>query len=248
MNRTIWVLKKRIENSSPAILCTIASFGVIGTTITAIKATPKAEKLKKEANRRMLSLPEKILYIIPAYVPSIAIGSGTIICIFGANALNRRKQASLISAFAILEESYKEYRDKAAELLGSDSVKEITGEIVKDHLKKEEVEASPELPLFYDLYGNRYFNRTMEEVRDAEYHLNRNFILRGYTDLNEFYTFLGLEKTDFGGTVGWSMDAGFAFYGYQWIDFEHELITLEDGLECYVIAYPFEPHSDYLEL
>jgi hypothetical protein len=32
----------------------------------------------------------------------------------------------------------------------------------------------------------------------AEYHLNRNYILRGEAVINELYEFLGLEPTDWG--------------------------------------------------
>ena len=77
---------------------------------------------------------------------------------------------------------------------------------------------------------------------DAEYHLNRNFILRGETNLNEFYEFLGLEPTDAGCELGWDLWSGEMYYGNSWIDFEHHLVTSDNG-DYYRIEYPFEPHS-----
>lgn len=47
---------------------------------------------------------------------------------------------------------------------------------------------------------------------DAEYHLNRKFVLRGYASLNEFYMFLGLPQTNLGEVLGWTCT-----YGYSWI-------------------------------
>lgn len=45
------------------------------------------------------------------YIPAVAIGASTIACIMGANALNRRQQAALTSAYALVQSSYKEYKD-----------------------------------------------------------------------------------------------------------------------------------------
>ena len=33
---------------------------------------------------------------------------------------------------------------------------------------------------------------------------NRNYILRGYSYLNEFYEFLGIEETEYGSVLGWA--------------------------------------------
>lgn len=117
---------------------------------------------------------------------------------FGANALNKRQQASIASAYALLDRTFKEYRGEC-------------------------------------------FERTMTQVIQAEYHFNRNFALRGEACLNEFYDFLGLPHIDGGDAIGWDIAFGDEFYGYQWIDFEHESFTLEDGMECTLINYPFPP-------
>ena len=72
--------------------------------------------------------------------------------------------------------------------------------------------------------------------------VNRNFVMRGYASLNEFYEFLGLPQTDYGESVGWSIDDG-----YCWIDFEHRLISRDDGgTDIYSIDIVFPPHSEYM--
>ncbi len=78
---------------------------------------------------------------------------------------------------------------------------------------------------------------------DAEYHLNRNFVLRGVASLNEFYAFLGLPETRYGDEVGWTVADG-----YSWIDFEHRLVSRDDGGDdvC-VIDMLFPPHAGYLD-
>ena len=47
-----------------------------------------------------------------------------------------------------------------------------------------------------------------EQVLMAEYHLNRNYILRGEAVINELYEFLGLEPTDWGAEAGWHIKHG----------------------------------------
>ena len=69
------------------------------------------------------------------------------------------------------------------------------------------------------------------------YHLNRNFMFAGVIPLNDFYEFLGLEKTELGDAVGWSSCNGDIY----WIDFNHHRLTLDDGMEIYVIDMVFEP-------
>lgn len=76
----------------------------------------------------------------------------------------------------------------------------------------------------------------------AEYHLNRNYVLRGYAVLNEFYDFLGLENTDYGADLGWIADGD---DGIFWIDFNHRKVVMDDGLECYIIECMYEPGIEW---
>ena len=90
--------------SSPTILTVVASIGVIATTITAVQATPKAIKLLKEAELEKgenLTKLEIVRVAGPTYIPSVLLGVSTIACIFGANALNQKKQASLYRAYKV---------------------------------------------------------------------------------------------------------------------------------------------------
>ena len=91
--------------------------------------------------------------------------------------------------------------------------------------------------LFYDEFGHRYFNAPIEQVLQAEYHLNRNYCMNAGIYLNEFYNFLGIDKTEYGDQVGWVMEDE----STMWIDFNHHKITMEDGLECYAIEMVPEP-------
>lgn len=242
-------LRRKIKRAMPTILTFIGAGGVIGVAYAASKAGEKKAELEKQAKEERLTKSEAFFLIAPAYGPTIGIAAGTMACIFGANKLNKKQQASLISAYAILERSYSEYRKTASDLLGNDGDKEIVKEMVKSKLSGNLSSADKEdgeKQLFYDMASERYFQATKETVMAAEYMLNRNMAIRGYAPLNEFYGFLGIPKVSFGEEIGWSLGTGLDFYGYQWIDFTHEE-TEVDGVEVTIIRMPFEPHLDYLD-
>ena len=98
-------------------------------------------------------------------------------------------------------------------------------------------ERNPEdVRLFYDSFSERYFESTIPQVLEAEYHLNRNWALGREICVNDLYDFLGIDKIPGGEALGW-------FYedGISWIDFNHHKTVLNDGLEVYVIDIEYPP-------
>ena len=236
------------RNSSTILTC-VGSIGVAATAVLAVKATPKAMRLlesAKEEKGEELTTLETVKIASPAYIPAAIAGISTIACIFGANILSKRQQASLMSAYALVENSYKEYKNKLKTLYGDDADKEITKEIVKDRYENYDISVSDEKQLFFDYFSMRYFESTMEGVLIGENDFNKKLTLNGYASLNELYDSLGIPRVDYGYELGWSHEAGGAFYGYSWIDFEHEKITLEGDLECCIISMSHEPTADFL--
>lgn len=241
-----------VKRNSPTILTCVGVVGVVATSVLTAKAATKASHILEEARAEKgedLTAFETINVALPIYLPAILSGAATITCIFGANAINKQKQASLVSAYGLLDQSYKEYKKKVEELYGEGADANVRNEIAKSkYTGKEKRPTSDDAVLFFDQYSNRYFWSTMQDVKDAEYHFNRNFVLRTYAELNEFYEFLGLEPTAFGAEVGWSMDAGSQWYGYEWVDFYHEYHESDDPdvPSYYTIEMPFGPTADYL--
>lgn len=251
-----------LKRNSSNILTLLGSVGVVATAVMAVRATPKAIHLLENAKKEKedeLTKTEALKTALPVYIPTFLIGLSTIACIFGANALNKHQQGALMSAYALVDNSYREYKSKLKELYGEEAHNSIIDSIAKE--KCEEVHITcpgmietstldfdegmePEvIRTFYDSFSQRYFESTISKIIQAEYHLNRNFMFEGCIDLNEFYEFLGLEKTDIGDTVGWSSYNGDIY----WIDFNHHKITLEDGMEIFVIDMVFEPTAEWLD-
>lgn len=241
-------MNTKLKKLLPSVMTGIAVVGIISTAILTANETPKACALIAEAEKRKgesLTAWEKTKTAAPCYIPAIIVGALTIACIVEANILNEKQKAAYVSAYSALSSAYAQYKNKVNELHGENADYLVRDKIIKEKAEASDLYSSDEKLTFYEEHLGEFFELSKEEVLMAEYHLNRNFILRGYTTLNEFYEFLGLPKTKAGDALGWSCDAGCAFYGYSWIDFNHEKHTLDDGMEYYTITFPFPPTLDY---
>lgn len=240
-----------VKNNSATILTVIGAIGVIGTAISAAKASPKAiDRLCDAENEKQEELTkwETFIFAAPAYVPTAFIAGSTIACIFGANIINKRRQAALTSAYMLLDKSFKEYRERLRQMYGTEVDENVRREIMevdRDEYEIEYHQPNEEKILFYETVSQRYFESTVEEVQRAEYHVNRELVMNDEVNINVLFKALGLTPTPEGEVLGWSTYAGYEKYGYSWIDFKHDRIILDDGLECVVIGYPYEPAIDY---
>jgi hypothetical protein len=127
-----------LKQHSSTILTVMGAIGVGATAVIAVKDTPKALQILEEAKQEKgeeLTVKEKIITAGPVYIPAIAVGVSTIACIFGANALNKRNQAALMSAYALLDQSYKDYKRKVGDIYGEDADKRIIEEVAKEELE-----------------------------------------------------------------------------------------------------------------
>ena len=250
MNELLKRSKKFIERNGSTILTCIGGVGVVATTVMAVKATPKAIKLLEQAEvqkEEPLTVLEKVRVAGPIYIPAVLVGVSTIACIFGANMLNKRQQASLLSAYALLDNSYKEYKKKVTELYGENADAHVREELAKDAYEESDVECEDNKLLFYDEYSRQYFNATMEEVLEAEYTINRDLSYHGYLTLNDFYDLLKLPRTDYGDILGWCEWMIHEYQWYSWIEFNHRKVVMDDGLECYILEIITDPVPDFDE-
>ena len=234
---------------SSTILTVVGSAGVVATTVLAVKATPKALALMEEAKEEKgdeLTALETAKVAWKPYVPATIVGVSTIACIFGINHLSTRNQASLMSAYALLDSSYKEYREKVEELYGDGSDVNVKQEIVKaKYGKLEDVYEEEGTELFFDYEGCRWFWSTIEEVEEAEYKFNQQLTMSGFGCVNEFYDLLGLEHTDAGFQLGWSSFENDALYGLDSFKVNLEKTEMEGGMECWIMTYPCPPTFMY---
>ena len=149
------------------VLTCLSAVGVIATAVLAAKETPKAAKLLRDAweeKGEELTAVEVIKTAAPAYAPAIAVGVTTIACMFGANILNTRQQAALTSAYALLDNSYREYRRKVDDIYGENADDDVKEAIAKDQYEGCNLEPEEDEQLFMDFNTLRYFRAKYSDV------------------------------------------------------------------------------------
>lgn len=249
MNKLLNRSKLFCKRNGSTILTCVGGVGVVATAVMAVKATPKAmdilEKAKEEKGEDLTKM-EIVKAAGPVYIPAIVTGVSTLACIFGANILNKHQQAALMSAYALLDSTHKDYKNKFEELYGEEAVEQVREELAKDKYKDADVTLTVGKQLFYDDFSGRYFESTMADVISAQYAINRTISLHGGACLNEWYEELDIEPTDYGNHLGWSSGLLMDYQWSDWLEFGHEKITLDDdSLECIVITMSVEPMFDY---
>ncbi len=255
-----------LKKAAPTILTCVGAAGVIATAVLAVKATPKALKAVQEDSQKnhdgdpnAATKMEAIRSGWKFYVPAAIVGTASLACIFSANVLNKKQQASLASAYAFLNRSYSAYKRKLVDLYGKEAHEKVIESLAAEKVDKDHTIVAQHLcgaacldfdgideedHLFYDVFSGRYFTSTVSKVLQAEYHLNRNLALNGEVHLNHFYDLLGIGGIDEGDTLGWFINDEL-----YWIDFDHSKTVLDDGLECWIIDTVFSPgtYEDYCE-
>lgn len=244
MNKINYFLKKH----SPTILTVMGTGGVIATSILAVKATPKAMLLLEEARKEKgeeLTVVESVKAAWKPYIPAVATGVSTIACIWGINYLSIKNQASLMSAYALLDQSYKEYQNKVKEIHGEEAELNIEREIIKSHYNND-IEVQEGKLLFYDRTSQQFFEDTMEHVLAAESKFLENLHNRTYAYLNEYYDILGIPRVEYGYRLGWISTENNDPYNCQELEFDYEELEFTKDRTCWVISPNVPPATDYI--
>ena len=244
--------KGYLQSHAPEILAGLGVVGVVGTSVLAAKATPKAltlleekEEYKQANYGESLTRFERVLAMAPAYIPATLMGIATCMCILGSNKLHLEREASLTSAYVYLDGLYKEYRRKVEDVCGREMLDRIDDELEKEKILTEEHGSIHEEVLFYDEYSQRYFNMSIFEMMRAIYAANRMYTFQGELSLNGFYEFLNLAPVDIGDKLGWNATKDSVCRGMAWLDISWVKIETPDNLEAFGLIFTVDPSEDW---
>ena len=248
--------QKVVSDNSPKILTGVGIGCMIGGAIMAVKATPKAMELIEEEkeNRKQnpndeveLTKVETVKAAWKPYVPatlSILVGAG---CIVGANTVNARRQAVLYSALKLSETTLAELKDKTAEVVSPEKVKEIKQKIAEDKVEKIAENTSNRQNVivtndgdswFIDPFTNTPFRSSINKLDAAANKLNREMRDDMYVSLSQFYDEIGLEHTATSDYIGWRIDKSY-------IDIEYSDAVIKDGKAYIVMDFLVRPEYDF---
>lgn len=232
------------QKHSPAILFGAGVVGVIGTVVLSSKATLKVgdildetnEKLAqvreaagleredytdKDANRdRLVVYSQAAMKLTKLYAPAFALGVLSIAALGGSHYILTKRNAALTAAYAALDKSYKEYRQRVVAAVGEDKEREIFTpteevEVIDENGKKTKKKVgtgeggSPYARVFdeYNVNWNHESNYNQMFIRTQQNWANDLLKSQGYLVLNDVYQMLGLEKSSAGAVVGWVYDS-----------------------------------------
>lgn len=252
-----------LKQNSPTILTVVGAIGVGLTAVMSARDTVKAMKRIKDAELEkcayssygdeqvyiynQLTKKDKIKIAVPCYIPTVLTGLSTILCICGANKLNKNVQKSITSAYIMLDQSYKEYRKSVENVFGEEGHKHVVEDIVERKAEETELKKDTDTDIFFDFFSLQFFESTMETVREAEKTANEIMKNQGYVSLQTVYSILGLDILDTDTLLGWSTNAGIV-YGYDSVNFDISEVKNKDGSVHYVLDFMATATDDYLYL
>lgn len=234
-----------VTHNSSAILTGVAIAGVVTTAVLAVRATkPALIDIQHAESERTepLTKTEVVKLCWKHYIPAAGVGAVTIACVVGAQSVNTRKHAALISAYTLSEKSFSELQDKVEESFGKNKAQRVKDDIAQDIVNANPVASNPVMIVgggdhyFMEKKTGRHFKSTVDKVKKAENLLNYELNNNSYASLNDLYRFLEIDTTQLGEELGWkSGDV-----------LELELSTALDGdTPVIVMWYSAEPMADY---
>lgn len=214
----------RVKRNAGTITAILAIAGVCYTAYRGIKDGMKLDDtIKSDKAFQMKSTSEKATTVLSTCYPTIISAVVTSALILTSDQKHRKVEAGLAGIAASAVQGINENK--------------IQQDIPEDEYSKKVT--------FYEPFSKQFFESTFADVLNAEYELNRLFILRGDVTIEDFLTMLDIPQIANTDQYGWGDYIGEIKYGYKWIDFNHRKKE-ENGKVYYEINYPFPPSEDYL--
>lgn len=238
---------------SPAILSIAASVGVVGTAVSASKATLKANEVVQEMRYTSDERPTKkdeFKATFKFYVPTAVIAALTITCIVGSNKISNKRLEALAVAYTLSESKRREYQQKMVEKLGEKKEEKIRKEILQDKVDGHPVEVDDMNVILtgngnhlcYDSWSGRYFRSSWEAVRHAENQINAQLLDEMAVSINDFYYCLGIPSVKSGDRLGWCTGT---CRSVDMVKEKSMAMMAPNNEPCIVIDFEVEPMFDF---
>jgi hypothetical protein len=238
-----------ISEKSPSILTGVGIGLFVTTAVLSAMGTPRAhermqakrvELADKDPQRPEIERAQVIFAGAPAYVPAVITGGLAIFCLVYANKVHIDREAALIGAYTVADKSLSQYKEAIKEKLGDKKSEEIRDEVAKMQLRDNPVEhkeifvLGDDQHLCLDSQSGRYFRASVQQIREAEYQVNKEMVtgMERVVFLDTFYEALKLP-TDarIGEVMGWDIEHG------DRLEIHLREGEASDGTPCWVLDY-----------
>ena len=244
----------KVKKHSPELLVASGIIGAVASTVMACKATTKIDTILDETKNHVSKTKEYVeengftekytetdykkdltimytqcgLKLAKLYAPAVLTGTMSIVAILSGHNIMRKRNVAIAAAYATVDQSFKDYRNRVIERFGKDLDKELRynikskdiEEITKDEktgkekITKKTVQVAD--PNAYSDYARFFDDGCLGWSKDPEFNLmflknqqryfNDLLETRGHLFLNEVYDGLGIPRSKAGQTVGWIYD------------------------------------------
>lgn len=257
LTRSFNRLGLKAKKHSPEILVVGGVIGLVTSAVLACKATTKLDEVLKEPKEKIEKInefmenPESVpnneeytiedgkkdlvimygksaLAVTKLYAPAVVLGALSVTAILSGHNITRKRNVALAAAYATVNRSFKDYRNRLIERFGSELDKELkynikakeVENVVVDEKTGEEKTVTEIVnvadPYLYSDYAKFFDEACPGWTKDPEYNLtflkaqqrfaNEKLKARGYLFLNEVYDMIGVDRTKAGQVVGWIYD------------------------------------------
>lgn len=244
----------QLKKHSPEILVVAGVVGGVTSAVMACKATTKAgdiiedtksqldiiHKGMEDGNIRGVEYTKEdgtkdltIVYtqtavkFIKLYGPAVALGTVSIVSILAGHNITRKRNLALTAAYATIDNSFKQYRNRVIERFGEEldrelkydvKAKEVEETVVNEDGTESTVKTTVNVidPNTISDYSrifdecNPSWSKSPEHnlvfLKQQQNYANDLLKSRGHLFLNEVYDMLGFPRTQAGQIVGWVYD------------------------------------------
>mgnify|MGYP001176623928 CR=1 FL=1 len=265
----------KLKKHSPEILVVAGIVGAVTSAVIACRATTKVGKIIEDTKETLDTIHDgidngeingnvytpddgkkdtTIVYIqtgikfVKLYAPAVILGTLSITSILASNNILRKRNVALGAAYAAIDKSFKEYRNRVIERFGEQVDTELKYGIKAKKMKTIEVDpetgeenevektvmvSDPNIHSDYAVYfdsksrnyeNNPDYNRMF--LRAQESYANDRLQARGHLFLNEVLDDLDLPRTPAGQIVGWTKDGPDGYVNFHIMEVMREI---EDG-------------------
>lgn len=285
LNKVRFSLKKH----SPEILVVAGVAGTVVSAVMACKATTKLDTILEEMKEQLNKIHEYsdkpevadkysaedakkdtvIVYahagikLAKLYAPAVGLGILSISSILVSNNILRKRNAALAAAYAVVDRSFKEYRDRVVERFGSEvdhqlrynikaeEIEEtVTDEKGKEKKVKKTIEVADPNASGYEKYftrSNPNWENNPEYIemflRAQQNYANDKLKAIGHLTLNEVYDMLGFQDTKAGMVVGWIYNLDCP-NGDNYVEFDIKKVHVANEVGEYEEAYVIDFNVD----
>ena len=161
LTRAFGKTKLKVKKYSPEILVVAGCIGVVGTVVSACKATTKLSAVLDKGKKNIDQLHDYVethgyseeyteqdgkkdlaimytqtgLQLAKLYAPAVILGTLSITAILTSNNMLRKRNVALAAAYTAVNTSFKEYRGRVVERFGKELDREL-----RYNIKEKEVE------------------------------------------------------------------------------------------------------------